>query len=805
MSLLRASLFTVSLFAMLQIAAPLQAQDWPAFRGGDGLGTAQPGGILSNSAPASQKVDLKIRWRRTLGSGYSSVVVVGDRVVTCYTDGESDKVICLNKQSGEPIWDSKLGAHFKGENGSFNGPIATPLIQDELVYALDPAGRFTCLNLADGAEVWSKDMVGDFGSVKPLYGFATSPIIVGDMLILQTGTKEKSLSGLDPKTGVIQWSVSDDSISSQTPVAMTFQGRSIVLAAGGKKLIGVNPTDGKLLFEFEHQGGNGGAIVPVPIGNDRVVMTLDDAFSKAVKLRPGNDDLIEVSEEWQNRSIKNTYNVPALSGESLFAYSTRILTCVDPDTGNARWKSRAPGDGFLITIDDHLIINTKQGGLHVAKVNAEKYDEVASLDLFDDVCWSLPAYSDNAIFCRNLKEIVRVDIVAAPSNNMGGSEGQKMGPAIAELAANWSQAEDNEKQATIDKFLKDQSSFPIVKDGIATFVYRGPGKDVAVAADIFGARQERKMKRFEDSDLFFYEVELQPTQRTNYMFLVDYKPQTDPLNDRQVTSSMYAGEMEFAMRLRDEPPLEMSWFGMSQWKQPEYLESIPADLRGSISTENFASEVIESGFDCEIYLPAGYAESEDPYRTIYVFASPGGRQLGQLVEAVDNIFATENPGVEPAILIFATFPPTPAANQAMIDELIPAIDKKYRTKANRESRTTVGFGFAGGGAISQATSNPDKFCGTAVYSPLIFDAESARVTGLIEQLDQPMEIYIEWGRFDMFNPHENWDIRASSKDVFDFCQQQQRVQVRGGMVNDSTDWSSWRNRYLEFLKVGQQK
>ena len=55
----------------------------------------------------------------------------------------------------------------------------------------------------------------------------------------------------------------------------------------------------------------------------------------------GDADRIEVSEEWQNRSIRNTYNVPALSDGSLFAYSTRILTCVDPETGNARWKSSA--------------------------------------------------------------------------------------------------------------------------------------------------------------------------------------------------------------------------------------------------------------------------------------------------------------------------------------------------------------------------------------------------------------------------------------------------------------------------------
>ena len=63
----------------------------------------------------------------------------------------------------------------------------------------------------------------------------------------------------------------------------------------------------------------------------------------------------------------------------------------------------------------------------------------------------------------------------------------------------------------------------------------------------------------------------------------------------------------------------------------------------------------------------------------------------------------------------------------------------------------------------------------------------------------PTKIHLQWGSYDMFNPHENWDIRNSSKSIFEKLSKFDSLNVSGGLVNDSTDWSSWRNRYHEML------
>ena len=783
-------------------------QDWTAFRGSDGLAVTSPSSILAQGQP----VTLKVRWRKQLGNGYSSPVVTGKHLVLVYSDGQSNQVVCLDRNNGDQIWQQKLGPYFKGENGSFDGPISTPLIFDGHVYVLDPNGRFVCYALTNGKEVWSKHLVDDFGSKKPTYGFATSPIIAGDTIVLQTGVVDGSLAGIEPKTGNIKWSATNDTINSQTPVLIDFHGTPVILASGGTNLAGIDASNGQVLFNHPHQGGNGSAVTPVPLDGQRVLLTLDDAYAKVFSLRPGDTNKIEVSDEWQNRSIKNTYNVPVLSNGNLFAYSTRILTCVDPSTGNAKWKSRAPGDGFLISVDGHIIINTKKGSLHIAKASGDAYQELASLtNLFDDLCWSLPAYTDNSIYCRNLKEVVCVDIVSTESGTADAELGQggqstEETPYTTMLSHVNAAVDKMAGQKVINDYLDSQTSMPVIEGSVVRFMYHGPAENVAVASDIFGARQEREMQRVPGTDLFVFNVELEADQRANYLFLVDFKPQTDPRNTRTFTSTMYAGEMEFAARLRDEKPLEMSWFGMPEWKEPEYLQAEREALNGKIVAHTLAAETSDADatvLEYDVYLPPGYDRDDSQrYRSIYVFAVPGPNTQ-EMVSSVDWIFANQSE-LPHAILVLMRFPPTAAATAAITEKLIPAVDGQYRTVADRNSRTTVGFGFTAASAVGLANANDELFSGGAMYSPLLLDAERATFLQALDQLKNPMTYYVDWGRYDMFNPHENWDIRSICKEVFEACEKSSQATVSGGMFNDTTDWSSWRNRYEGFLKLGLQ-
>ncbi len=116
---------------------------------------------------------------------------------------------------------------------------------------------------------------------------------------------------------------------------MKIEGKPTVVAGVGSNVMEVDHSNGEVLIQFEHVGSNGSAMMPVPMPGNQFLLTNDDAFSKSFEIEADRSALL-FKESWQDRSIKNTYNVPVMMDGNIYAYSTRILTCVDPKTGKAK-------------------------------------------------------------------------------------------------------------------------------------------------------------------------------------------------------------------------------------------------------------------------------------------------------------------------------------------------------------------------------------------------------------------------------------------------------------------------------------
>ncbi len=813
----------------------VHAQDWPALRGADGNGIAATvDGTLSSSTASTQ---FETRWKKKLGSGYSSVVVANQQVVVMFTDGEKDLVRCLNAADGATIWDFELGPMFVGENGSFDGPLSTPVVHDNKVFSLSATGKLFCLSLDNGEKVWSRNLAKEMEVDQPLYGFVTSPIVTDETLIVQIGAKEKSTVGIDLATGETKWTAGDNRISSQSPAVIEIDGRKLLLTTGHRKLTGLDPEDGSILFEFEHEGGNGSAMIPVLIGQENdsatVLLTLDDKFSKAVTISLDGEEF-SAEEKWQERSIKNTYNIPVFDNGNVFAYSTRILTCVDPETGQPHWKTRNPGDGFLISVDGHLIISTKKGSLHLARSSSGEYEELAELKLFEDLVWSVPAYSDNSVFVRSLGEIARVDLVSSESiASETKQNNQAVGPKFQSFLAEVNQLNDETaKSKLIDQWIDSNESFPVVEDDLAYFIYRGDEPDVALAGDFLGARQEAPMTKLVGTDFHYYAMKFPADQRVNYCFLVNFKPQLDALNSKEMTSTMYAGEMEFAVRLRGQEPLKMSWFGMPKWKQPDYLtdngqgeptlithtlepeakedEPKEEEPESDDSTEDEPADPSDKAgpppITFQIQTPPGYdADGDQKYPVAYMFDGDSALQHGEMATSLHRLFQSDDVQAQPSIVVYLRGM-GPDFMAAVSEKIVPFVDQQYKTIADRKSRLVISFGFAGEAALMTVASNNKLFANAAVQSPLSFADSQRAIAEATKTIELPTTVHLQWGRYDMFNPHENWDLRDISQSLVDEIKKNEQITVVGGMVNDTTDWSSWKNRYEEILGLlGKQE
>jgi enterochelin esterase-like enzyme/outer membrane protein assembly factor BamB len=795
--------------AVLAAAVPRAAASsaWPGFRGPESDGSVE-GSLLGDGGSG-----LAVGWKRALGSGYSSVVVGEGKVVAMFADGDADVVAAFDSDSGKELWRYRIGDIYKGHDGSHDGPISTPLIAGGRVFGLGAWGDLFAVDVADGRQVWAKQIADEYGAVKPYYGFTSSPILVDGVLVLQIGATEgKAIAGFDPADGKLLWTAGDDGVEYQSPIAATLGGRTMVLAATNAKLFGIDPAGGEVLWSYEHGGDDramgGRTIVPLPAGDDRfLIMNKVDA-STMLKISAGTEVAYEVSELWSNNTIRGSYVQPVYHDGHVYAISGRILTCVDAATGETRWRSREPGDGFLTLVGGQLVVATKAGGLYVVRATPDGYEQLAGIDLFEENAWSEVAFADGHLFARSMSELARVDVASAVADRGGAGAwlaDTEFGAFLGAVHA----ADD--KQAVVDAFFAETRSFPIVEGpDLAHFVFRGEADDVGIVGDMLGARREDPMHRVDGTDLFYYSMRLEPDAAVTYGFLKDFgdEAEADPLNPE-------GADGVFG---------EVSWLSMPAWRKPGHVEGAAATRRGRLEElpwePRFEEEV--RGEDGEptgeketktvkrtvqVYLPAGFDPSGDRrYPTVYVIGGQSALEDGLMKNSLDNLIGDS---VEPLIAVFImreegaereNVRPFPRFLSMLAESLVPMIDERFPTATDPGHRGLLGMGGAGAPAILGGLSHPDVFGRVGMQSAVLFGVSVAELLGGVGAAERPLTIYQSWGTYDLRSPHEAWDMAEDNRRAF-AALREAGYRPAGGELPMGHGWRCWRAQTDEMLEA----
>ena len=725
-----------------------------------------------------------------------------DRSLNAFNLTESNLLIAFDARTGRERWRFSFSPTYVGHDGSYNGPMSTPLIDGNLTIALGPRGRLFALDNLEGELVWSTDLTEDHGAKEPLYGFATSPMLYDGQVIVEIGAESGAIAAFHPETGERRWALGTDGVNAQTPIPMNVNGRRQLLAAGDTSLMGIDAASGRLLWQYEHGGKQligAGSLVPVAAGPDRLFLNYKDDSSTLVELMVGAGAPTG-TELWEERTIRNTYAVAVFHEGYLYGFSSRFLTCIDASTGKAVWKSRPPGDGFLILVDGHLVILTKDGSVHVAKATPEGYQETAGQQLFEDLAWTPPSFADGSLFVRSLGEIARVEIRSASEATeeatAEAAETDVVEGDFARFLAEVREAED--KSAVVDRFLASQSSFPIIEnERLVHFLYRGEADDMAIAGDMIGARQEAPMTRVEGTDLFYYSTEILPEARVSYLFVKDYQDQlTDPLNP--VTSQWAILGKDMRVVFVGGEPMDISTLAMPRWQTPAHLTTPAASARrGRLERHELESASMGRSHSFEVYLPTGYDEKEDRYPVIYVHGGALAVRLGQLPATLDNLIGNR---LEPVIAVFIhigaghIFMTRDRYGEMWAKELVPFIDRTYRTKASAEARANVGAGIFAHEAAHCAFRYPGLSSRLAIQSLLMVDYGRERLEPLIRTGEEhPLHVHVEWGTYDLRNPQEAWDLRDLTRSFADYLRER-GYDVETYEAPEGTGWPAWKNR-----------
>jgi outer membrane protein assembly factor BamB len=378
------------------------AGEWNQFLGPNRNGAVTAGDRI----PANPKLNLA--WSRDLGSGYSGVLVSNGRLFTMHKQGKNDVMTCMKADTGETVWQYDIAPFFPKVGSAPGGALSTPALDKEQVYGLGARGEFFALKRDSGKQVWKVHLKDELGGVQPGVGFTTSPLVIGNRVIVQIGnTDGKSIGAFDTKSGKLVWSSGTGAVTIQSPSLVEFLGQSYLISLHGNGISGLDPETGKVLWNHDGKAG----IQVLPTGKDSFLINITDSGYVHYQLTQ-KDKTIVLKELWSNDILNFLYDIPVVHDGLAFGFKNGIVTCLNLGTGERAWQERMPAGGVTTVVDGHLVIWCN-GEIRLVKASDKAYEEVALIKIVDGEerdSYTIPSYANGHFYVRNLTKIAAVKV-----------------------------------------------------------------------------------------------------------------------------------------------------------------------------------------------------------------------------------------------------------------------------------------------------------------------------------------------------------------------------------------------------------
>lgn len=383
------------------VASPVPAavdDYWADFRGPGRRGVYAQTPILT-AWPAT---GLKQLWRQPVGGGYASFAVAGGTLYTIEQRRSKEVVAAYDAATGKEKWTNAWDADFREAMGG-DGPRATPVWHEGRVYAQGAEGELRVIDASSGATVWRKNILQDNGARNLTWGMSNSPLIVDEKVIVTPGgAGGRSVVAYHKGTGARIWGALDDQAAYTSPMLVELAGKRQVLVVTAKRAVGLDPADGKLLWEFPWVTQyDVNSAQPILVGPDRFFISAGYGHGAAlVEVGAGGAKAV-----WENNRMKNRFNSSVLYEGHVYGMDEAILACMDVATGELKWKGGRYGYGQLLLSGDNIVVLAESGELALVKATPEGHREVAKFPALDGKTWNHPAMSGGNLYVRNTSEM----------------------------------------------------------------------------------------------------------------------------------------------------------------------------------------------------------------------------------------------------------------------------------------------------------------------------------------------------------------------------------------------------------------
>jgi enterochelin esterase-like enzyme len=240
---------------------------------------------------------------------------------------------------------------------------------------------------------------------------------------------------------------------------------------------------------------------------------------------------------------------------------------------------------------------------------------------------------------------------------------------------------------------------------------------------------------------------------------------------------------------------------MPGWPVPEHLAE-PTGPRGRLETVTLRSTATDSEREIQVYLPADYDGGSARYPLVLYHNGSSHQTFAQLDWSLDNLMGDE---VAPAIVVLlprvgqdfggAT---TDAYVTMLVDELLPHLDRTYRTLTDPQTRTVMGAGSGGYVSAYAAFTRPGLFGKLATQSLYNNAVTVEALRAGVEGEKQDLDVYVEWSRHDYLYEDIGIDAARDSRELAELLEAK-GYPVRRNVVTGAAGWGSWRAQLDDIL------
>ena len=405
----------VTICILCVVGTTVRAEDWPQW-----LGLKRDGGTAEKVKP--WKEPLKILWKQTVGVAEGNIQGHGGPVVakgTTYlfyrTPGKYEEVLAaFDAESGKPLWKSPYPRR-KADFFYGNDPRSAPCVVGDKIYTYGITSTLTCFNATDGKIVWQVDGEKEYKAPSLTFGSSCSPIVVGELVLVNIGAKGASIVAFDRNTGKEAWKKLDDGASYSSPFLYERAGKERVAFLTAKGLVSLSPKDGAIHWHYP--------FVDLLLESSCTPMMIDgkllaSSITAGSVLLEENDKEAKPTKVWA-KSLNCYFSTPvALGNDSLYMVTGDLLSkkallrCVDPKTGNDRWTRKDVGNfhaTLMRTGDDKMLLVEEKGDLVLFEPNPKQYTELSRSKICGGT-WAHPALANGRLYIRDDKELVCVEM-----------------------------------------------------------------------------------------------------------------------------------------------------------------------------------------------------------------------------------------------------------------------------------------------------------------------------------------------------------------------------------------------------------